>query len=206
MSFSSRAKCFLPSLDSQLLPSQIWSRDSERFLAQCLLQCLLFENDQGHLHTRTQTTRPPRARNDQTTNEESVHLSPSQASNMSKPFKGRLANRIFGPPFPPRTHSLPSGTPLPARGTGVATESSNVQRPAQAGPSHRRSNACQAPILWNEREEKSSRQQTEESEQAMAEILEQGINVRDSQIEVDKRWMLDGKSHDEMASIPLESR
>ncbi|ETI21072.1 hypothetical protein G647_07416 [Cladophialophora carrionii CBS 160.54] len=107
---------------------------------------------------------------------------------MSNPRMPRLAARIFPPPIPPRSHSLPSQPKL--SNLNVTTASSAViQQPAPAAqaPTHQRSHACHAPIIFHNREEKSRREQTEESEKARDDLMKQGIKVRDFQVEVDEQ-------------------
>ncbi|KAJ9613199.1 hypothetical protein H2200_003140 [Cladophialophora chaetospira] len=127
---------------------------------------------------------------------------------MTDSRKPSLAARIFPPPVPPRTHSLPaqyqaSYPTVPASTHPVTiqhqpifsspaakADPTTIQQPvaaAAAAPSHRRSITCHAPIIFYDREEKSRREQTAESEEAREEILKHGIKVRDFQVEMDEK-------------------
>jgi len=113
---------------------------------------------------------------------------------MSVPLKNRLAARIFSPSIPPRTHSIHPEAHPPNLNIDITTHPVNIQKPPPVAPSQRRSYTCQAPIIWNDREEKSGRKQTEESERAREEVLGQGIKVRDFQAEIDERKVVNGNT------------
>ncbi|EXJ55510.1 hypothetical protein A1O7_08438 [Cladophialophora yegresii CBS 114405] len=100
-----------------------------------------------------------------------------------------LATRIFPPPISPRSHSLPSQPNRSNLKVTTGTSSTAIQQPAPAAqaPTHRRSHACHAPIIFHYREEKSRREQTEESEKVTDDLKKQGIKVRDFQAEVDEQ-------------------